>query len=89
MLLQQEHSESHLRKDTSLEPHIFAEFTHHIAGEVVVPGSQADEKLWNVFNQTGSPAVIVCGQSTEDIVLALRFAREQHLGYKCVAEATA
>lgn len=62
-----------------MNPHIFAELTHRIAGEVVVPGSKTYDQLRNVFNQEGHPAVIVRGQSPGDIVLALRFAREQHL----------
>jgi FAD/FMN-containing dehydrogenase len=53
-----------------------AELNMRIAGEVVVPASSSYEELRNVFNQAGSPAVIVRAQSNEDIVTALRFARE-------------
>jgi FAD/FMN-containing dehydrogenase len=62
-----------------MDPQILAEFNNRIAGEVVVPGRRAYDELRNIFNQAGSPAVIVCGQSNDDIVLALRFAREHHL----------
>jgi FAD/FMN-containing dehydrogenase len=62
-----------------LDPHILAEFNNRLAGEVVVPGSKAYDELRNVFNQAGSPAVIVRGHSNDDIVMALRFAREHHL----------
>lgn len=62
-----------------MDPHILAEFNNRIAGEVVVPGSKAYDELRNVFNQAGSPAVIVRGNSNDDIVMALRFAREHHL----------
>ena len=62
-----------------MNSHALAEFTHRIAGEVVVPNSPAYDDLRNVFNnRAGSPAVIVRGQSTDDIVTALRLAREQH-----------
>jgi FAD/FMN-containing dehydrogenase len=57
----------------------FAEFNHRIAGEVVVPGSPTYDQLRKVFNRAASPAVIVRGQSTDDLVTALRFAREYHL----------
>jgi len=62
-----------------MDSHTLAEFTHHIAGEVVVPDSPAYDDLRNVFNRAGSPAVIVRGHSNDDIVTALRFAREQQL----------
>ena len=61
-----------------MNAHIFALFNQRIAGEVVVPGNEAYDQLRNVFNQAGSPAVIVRAQTKEDIVEALRFAREQH-----------
>ncbi|WP_165423505.1 FAD-binding oxidoreductase [Ktedonosporobacter rubrisoli] len=57
----------------------FAELSQHIAGEVIMPGSETYEHLRNVFNQTGSPAGIVKAQTHQDIVEALRFAREQEL----------
>ena len=56
-----------------------AEFKNRVAGEVVVPDSPAYTTLRNVFNQTGSPSVIVRAQNHDDIVAAIRFAREQHL----------
>ncbi len=62
-----------------MDSHTLTEFTHRIAGEVVVPGSQAYDGLRNVFNRAGSPAVIVRGYSNDDIVTALRFAREHQL----------
>jgi FAD/FMN-containing dehydrogenase len=62
-----------------MDSHSFTEFTNRIAGEVVVPESPAYEGLRNIFNQAGSPAVIVRAQSNEDIVEALRFAREHNL----------
>ncbi len=61
-----------------MNAHIFALFNQRIAGEVVVPGNEAYDQLRNVFNQAGSPAVIVRAQTNEDIVEALRFARVQH-----------
>jgi FAD/FMN-containing dehydrogenase len=51
----------------------------HIAGDVITPGQPEYEALRTVFNRTGNPAVIVRGQTNEDIVAALRFAREQRL----------
>jgi hypothetical protein len=59
-----------------MNPHLFAEFTRRIAGEVIVPESPAYDQVRTVFNQEARPAVIVRGQSHEDIVTALRFARE-------------
>jgi FAD/FMN-containing dehydrogenase len=52
---------------------------NHIAGDVITPDSPEYEALRHVFNRTGNPAVIVRGQTSEDIVAALRFAREQRL----------
>src|SRR5262245_9487376 len=62
-----------------MNPQLFAEFNHRIAAEVVVPGSPTYDELRKVFNRAASPAVIVRGQSTDDLVTALRFAREHHL----------
>src|SRR5215211_366189 len=62
-----------------MNPDTFAEFNHRIAGEVVVPGSPTYDELRKVFNRVASPAVIVRGQSTDDLVTALRFAREHHV----------
>lgn len=60
-----------------MNAHIFAEFSQRIAGEVVVPGNEAYDRLRNVVNQAGSPAAIVRARTDEDIVEAIRFAREQ------------
>jgi FAD binding domain/Berberine and berberine like len=62
-----------------MDSYTLAEFTHRIAGEVVVPNSPAYDDLRNVFNRAGSPAVIVRGHSNDDIVTALRFARKHQL----------
>jgi FAD/FMN-containing dehydrogenase len=59
-----------------MDSQIAAEFNNRIAGEVVVPASLSYDELRKVFNQAGSPAVIVRAQSNDDIVTALRFARE-------------
>ena len=58
---------------------VLDQLEHHIAGDVMTPASAEYETLRHVFNRTGSPAVIVRAQSVEDIVAALRFAREQRL----------
>ncbi len=55
------------------------EFKSGIAGEVISPASPEYNELRNVFNQTGSPAVIVRGQSNNDVVAAVRFARDNRL----------
>jgi FAD/FMN-containing dehydrogenase len=62
-----------------MNPQMLAEFNHRIAGKVVVPGSPMYDQLRKVFNHVGSPAVIVRGQSNNDLVTALGFAREHHL----------
>ncbi len=63
-----------------MNPQSFAQFTSRIAGEVIVPGSQAYDHVRTVFNnRAGNPAVIVRAQNHDDIVTALRLAREQHL----------
>jgi FAD/FMN-containing dehydrogenase len=59
--------------------HVVSELNDRITGDVVVPASPEYDALRNVFNQAGSPAVIVRGRSTEDIVTALRLAREHHV----------
>jgi hypothetical protein len=61
-----------------MNPDTFAEFNHPL-GEVVVPGSPTYDELRKVFNRAARPAVIVRGQSTDDLVTALHFAREHHL----------
>src|SRR5829696_6935161 len=62
-----------------MNPQMLAELNDHIVGEVVLPGSPTYDELRKVFNHAGSPAVIIRGQSTDDLVAALRFAREFHL----------
>jgi FAD/FMN-containing dehydrogenase len=62
-----------------MNPDILAEFNDRIAGEVVVPGSPTYDELRKIFNRAASPAVIVRGQSTDDLVTALGFARQHHL----------
>jgi FAD/FMN-containing dehydrogenase len=55
------------------------EFKSRIAGEVISPDSPEYDSLRNVFNGTGSPAVIVRCRSNEDVVAAIRFARNNRL----------
>jgi FAD/FMN-containing dehydrogenase len=62
-----------------MDAHSVAELTNRITGDVVASDSAEYETLRHVFNHRGSPAVIVRPQSDEDIVTALRFAREQRL----------
>lgn len=72
-------SEAALSANNRARSQRVAEFNKRIAGEVVVPASPSYDELRNVFNQAGSPAVIVRAQSNDDIVTALRFAREHQL----------
>jgi FAD/FMN-containing dehydrogenase len=58
---------------------VLGQLENRIAGDVMTPASPEYETLRHVFNRTGSPAVIVRGRTNEDIVAALRFAREQRL----------
>jgi FAD/FMN-containing dehydrogenase len=62
-----------------MNPQLFAELNDRIAGEVIVPGSPTYDELRKVFNRAASPALIVRGQRTADLVTALGFAREHHL----------
>jgi FAD/FMN-containing dehydrogenase len=63
-----------------MDAHALEECTQRIAGEVVVPGHTDYDELRTTFNnRAGHPAVIVRAQSHDDIVTALRLAREQHL----------
>ena len=55
------------------------ELKNNIAGDVITPVGPEYEALRRVFNRLGRPAVIVRAQSNEDIMTALRFAREQQL----------
>ncbi|QBD75569.1 FAD-binding oxidoreductase [Ktedonosporobacter rubrisoli] len=57
----------------------FTELKKSITGQVIVPEDQTYTELRNVFNQAGSPAVIVRAQNKQDLITALRFAHEQHL----------
>ncbi|GCE50495.1 FAD/FMN-containing dehydrogenase [Thermosporothrix hazakensis] len=54
-------------------------FQQRITGKVILPEHQAYEAARHVFNQSGSPAVIVRAHTTIDIVETLRLAREQKL----------
>ncbi len=54
-------------------------FKSRIAGEVILPASPEYNELRNVFNRTGSPAVIVRSKSNEDVVAAVQFARDHQL----------
>ena len=63
--------ENILRKETSsMDTRRVAEFKNRVAGEVVVPDSPAYTTLRNVFNQTGSPSVIVHLQAPTVLSLA-------------------
>jgi FAD/FMN-containing dehydrogenase len=61
-----------------MDSQIGAKFNNRLVGEVVVPGSPSYDELRNVFNQAGGPAVIVRAHCNDDIVTALRLAREYH-----------
>jgi FAD/FMN-containing dehydrogenase len=60
-------------------PQALSQLKNGATGDVVAPEGPEYEALCRVFNRVGSPAVIVRAQSNEDIVMALRFAREQRL----------
>jgi FAD/FMN-containing dehydrogenase len=62
-----------------MDSHIVAQLTRRIAGDVVVPASPEYDALRNVFNHKGSPAALVRSRSNEDLVTALRVARERHV----------
>ena len=62
-----------------MQPHTLEEIKTRIAGEVIAPSSPSYDERRRVFNRTGSPAVIVRAQGSEDIAAAIRFAREHHL----------
>src|SRR5678816_1513545 len=55
------------------------ELQHVITGEVILPASPGYDELRNVFNQTGSPAVIVRCKTNEDVAAAIRYARDNQL----------
>lgn len=50
-----------------------------ITGEVVLPDSPQYDTLRNVFNQTGSPAIIVRVKTNDDVAAAIHYARENNL----------
>jgi hypothetical protein len=54
-------------------------FTSRITGEVILPDSTAYNDLRSIYNQTGSPAIIVRVKTADDIAQAIRFARDHHL----------
>ena len=62
-----------------MQPQEMTELTNRIAGDVVLPTSASYDAQRNVFNRAGSPAAIVRVQTTEDVITAIRFAREHHL----------
>jgi FAD/FMN-containing dehydrogenase len=55
------------------------ELQNVITGEVILPASPGYDELRNVFNQTGSPAVIVRCKTNEDVAAAIRYARDNQL----------
>src|SRR6185312_73525 len=73
---------SNLRKgqgSLSMQSNTLEDLKNRIAGEVIAPSSPAYDERRHIFNQTGSPAVIVRAQGNEDIATAIRFARERRL----------
>ena len=62
-----------------MDTQALGQLRNHIAGDVITSESPEYEALRHVFNRTGNPVVIVRGQTSEDIVAALRCAREQRL----------
>lgn len=62
-----------------MQPQVVTELTNRITGDVVLPASSSYDALRNVFNQAGSPAAIVRAQTNDDIITAIRFARDHHL----------
>jgi len=62
-----------------MDPQDVTALKARLMGDVVTPDSPQYAALRSVFNRAGHPALIVCGQSSEDIVTALRFARAQGL----------
>jgi FAD/FMN-containing dehydrogenase len=55
------------------------QLNEQIVGDVITPDHPAYDAQRIVFNRAGRPAIIVRCQGVEDIVTALRFAREQRL----------
>ncbi len=62
-----------------MQPQVLTELTNHIAGDVVLPASSSYDELRNVLSRAGSPAAIVRAQTNDDVIAAIRFAREHHL----------
>jgi FAD/FMN-containing dehydrogenase len=60
-----------------MDTQALGQLRNHIAGDVITPDSPEYETRRRVLNRVGSPAVIVRAQNVEDIVTALRLAREQ------------
>jgi FAD/FMN-containing dehydrogenase len=64
---------------SSVQPQVLTELTNRIAGDVVLPASASYDALRNVYNRAGSPAAIVHVQTNDDVITAIRFAREQRM----------
>ena len=62
-----------------MQPQVLTDLTNRIAGDVVLPASSSYDDLRNVFNRAGSPAAIVRAQTSDDVITAIRFAREHQL----------
>jgi FAD/FMN-containing dehydrogenase len=62
-----------------MQPQVLTELTNRIAGDVVLPTSSSYDELRNVFNRAGSPAAIVRAQTNDDVITAIRLAREHHV----------
>jgi FAD/FMN-containing dehydrogenase len=62
-----------------MQPQVLTELTSRVAGDVVLPAGSSYDELRNVFNQAGSPAAIVRAKANDDIITAIRFARDHHL----------
>ncbi|MEV5548789.1 FAD-dependent oxidoreductase [Streptomyces sp. NPDC052309] len=50
-----------------------------LAGKIVTPGDRRYALLRSTYTTTGRPAAVVLAESADDVVAALRLAREQHL----------
>src|SRR5215213_11766019 len=55
------------------------ELQNVITGEVILPASPGYDDFRNVFNQTGSPAIIMRCQTNDDVAAAIRYARDNQL----------
>lgn len=63
----------------SVQAQVLTGLTNRIAGDIVLPASSSYGELRNVFNRAGSPAAIVRAQTNDDVITAIRFAREHHV----------